>query len=835
MECNNNDLYYTYSPDGKIKYNVYPWTTFNNPILPNEVRTQNNMGDPTLSQIGTCTNLDPLAFNQKVKCNPGSPGRDDATGLCTIKLPVQCFGPYGACSRNDQEGPIPCDDRLVKNEGGIWEYGPDRWEFPPGNPPIFAGTNMKNCQEETELGPLVYFNDGRQSFQGPRTCRPYTYQTKITPTYAENFSGELNVFGYWGAWGVYASSYQGNPLSDFRNIPSCYSSVYVSFFKIDKRDGELKVVASELQPCIGVTFPDDYNRVPHGPDCDENCDFCNKNLECCKWVPNNGSAQNLISQIQEWKSNAKPNRPRSVLASLGGGAGASVKQIFNEPDIVEKSGFVKTMIDFLISWGFDGIDIDYESIGGGSELGSNGSVIRKNWEFLLGGLKRCNPNIIISGAPFNNSYLGTFLEVANTGLMDLVSPQQYNDATLHQVENSATNPPGGNDLWTRSFSGIPDSKKGLLIPASINSATWPTGPPDGYPQKYHCWDMGRLANTIIYQNMNGNFGRPGKMNSVGIWEICQSAFFTGSSFEAAMDVIINNGSASSKEVVSLECCNIPITPTHRDCDKYRCWAPCVEAGDAGDGGVALVDGVWCNKWAHKAWGANTYYCGDGPNYNEQSGGIDCRPCKSCRQADDKWDIQQGCNDDQWCSSFGYCGKTDEYKNGGTQCGPRPGPKPGPNMYSCTPSGSSFTPCSLDPNCFQGKEGCYTTQEECQTGPQNSKACRITYNCVEGTCVEVLGINGVYYTMDECQSKCSKGIRPCNATECDEEQCPQSGAVLYCAGGQAKGGCASNWIDRPGCDNVCDTTNCHNRVRCDPTHPDARCPGGKPCPRDGICR
>jgi hypothetical protein len=35
--------------------------------------------------------------------------------------------------------------------------------------------------------------------------------------------------------------------------------------------------------------------------------------------------------------------------------------------------------------------------------------------------------------------------------------------------------------------------------------------------------------------------------------------------------------------------------------------------------------------------------------------------------------------------------------------------------------------------------------------------------------------------------------------------------------------------------VCDTTTCHNSVRCDPTHPDARCPGGKPCPADGICR
>ena len=279
MECNNNDLYYTFSNDGKIEYNVYPWTTFNNPIIENQVRTQNNMGDPTLSQIGTCANVDPIAFAQKVNCNPGSPGRDDVTGLCTIKLPVQCFGPYGACSRNDQEGPIPCDDRLVKNEGGIWEYGPDRWGFPPGNPPVFAGTNMVNCQEETEMGPVVYFNNGRQSFQGPRTCRPYTYQTKIDPGYAANFSGELNVFGYWGAWGLYASSYKGKPLSDFRNIPSCYSSVYVSFFKIDKKGDELKVVASELQPCIGVTFPDDYIRVPHGPDCDENCNFCNKNFD----------------------------------------------------------------------------------------------------------------------------------------------------------------------------------------------------------------------------------------------------------------------------------------------------------------------------------------------------------------------------------------------------------------------------------------------------------------------------------------------------------------------------------------------------------------------------
>ena len=74
------------------------------------------MGDPTLSQIGTCTNVDPIAFNQKVRCNPGSLGRYDATGLCTIKLPVQCFGPYGARFRNTEEGP-PFDSVLYCADG----------------------------------------------------------------------------------------------------------------------------------------------------------------------------------------------------------------------------------------------------------------------------------------------------------------------------------------------------------------------------------------------------------------------------------------------------------------------------------------------------------------------------------------------------------------------------------------------------------------------------------------------------------------------------------------------------------------------------------------------
>jgi len=63
----------------------------------------------------------------------------------------------------------------------------------------------------------------------------------------------------------------------------------------------------------------------------------------------------------------------------------------------------------------------------------------------------------------------------------------------------------------------------------------------------------------------------------------------------------------------------------------------------------------------KPGGTNTYYCGDGPKYNEQSGGIDCRPCKSCRQPEEQRDSQQGCKEDQWCSPFRYCGKTDEYK------------------------------------------------------------------------------------------------------------------------------------------------------------------------------
>jgi hypothetical protein len=36
MKYNNNDLYYTFSNDGKIEW--LPWTTFNNSIIPNEVK-----------------------------------------------------------------------------------------------------------------------------------------------------------------------------------------------------------------------------------------------------------------------------------------------------------------------------------------------------------------------------------------------------------------------------------------------------------------------------------------------------------------------------------------------------------------------------------------------------------------------------------------------------------------------------------------------------------------------------------------------------------------------------------------------------------------------------
>ena len=88
-------------------------------------------------------------------------------------------------------------------------------------------------------------------------------------------------------------------------------------------------------------------------------------------------------------------------------------------------------------------------------------------------------------------------------------------------------------------------------------------------------------------------------------------------------------------------------------------------------------------------------------------------------------------------------------------------------------------------------------------------------------MEVLGATSLYDTKDECESKCNNGIRPCNETECDVEQCPRIGTVLYCVAGQEKGGCVSNWVDRPGCDNICDTTNCHNGERCDDSNTEAK--------------
>ena len=818
---------------------------------------QNNPGPTPCTAGGFCADVIPRNFkmltnaNQdptqlSTQCNAlNSQGVTLANGI-QVKYPTQCFAPilndkgvsscglYPGREAGDVQLPIPCNDSLTERHGPVqgdrrnyYPIWPDKGGYPK--------TDFVNCQDDKTNG----------------ACRPYTFQTKIDPAYAAEYSGKLNVFGYWGATNMW-------DFPDLTQIHPAYNQVCISFFHIAKHNGKLALKCNmqrwghesiwDATPDWSV-FPDGYRRFSSSRrDCDNpndgNC--ITRDWDCCRWVHNGGNPEGddfgftkLIAMIQQWKSNAPAGTVRTVLASLGGGAGANVTDAknvpatgaFTEPDVVKKDNFVQTVLDFLITWGFDGIDNDYEALGGNTcPIGDPGSVVRKNWTDLYSGLKACNPGIILTAAPFNNGHMWEFVK---SGFFDEIRPQLYNPGG-YQIEKSkpaGATYPGGNDTWVQLLkslarqAGLGPTLPGVLLEASCRSGSGGL--------KKQCWDMGRLANTIIYLNKQGEFGNPGKMMSVGVWDITQGQRLTDDSFAAAMNVIITNGNTQTPTQENLECYFNKIFED--PCSgKNKCWADCGAKSGAGDGigGEELVNNH-CDHWI-----SLNGYCGQGEAYEDQ--GIQCGTrCADCRSGDHNDGGIQGKPCEQlgaYCSTYGYCGTGSDYsKETGVLCGKPQGltfdctdntcveNADGTGKYTGDDNWSALEKCNneCDPCRWRRRAWCNNHGQPTQDGA----------NCI-CTCEDG-------WTGDRCQTRVSPQGQ-CTAEQCKQEECGRVHPFL-CTEGPAKNGCGleDGWAG-VSCSNYCDTRTCGGGGDLPQCIPGQFCPperkGGPliPCPASGQC-
>lgn len=219
---------------------------------------------------------------------------------------------------------------------------------------------------------------------------------------------------------------------------------------------------------------------------------------------------------------------KKIVLSLGGAEGTIILN-----DDLSQQAFVDSLTDIVIEWGFDGLDVDYES---GSGL-VNGSEIQTRLPIALRQIQgKLGRDLYLTMAPehpyvqggyvsmANGTVWGAYLPVINDtrDMLDLLHVQLYNNGGLEHPYGS-TAPVGSVDMMVAAqrmlvegfetaygsgpfFEGLPDSQVSIGLPSGAKAAGSGQATIENTNKALDCLVLGTNCDSVVPEYHYENFG-----------------------------------------------------------------------------------------------------------------------------------------------------------------------------------------------------------------------------------------------------------------------------------------------------------------------------------------
>ncbi|MGR5165798.1 Ig-like domain-containing protein [Vibrio astriarenae] len=220
---------------------------------------------------------------------------------------------------------------------------------------------------------------------------------------------------------------------------------------------------------------------------------------------------------------------RKIVLSLGGALGTITLN-----DDASQQAFVSSLTDIIVEWGFDGLDVDYES---GSNL-VNGSEIQKRLPVALREIQdNLGRDLYLTMAPehpyVQGGYVsnaegtvwGAYLPIIDEtrDMLDLLHVQLYNNGGLEHPYGG-TAPAGSIDMMVAAqkmlvegfdiaygttgqyFAPLPDSQVSIGLPSGANAAGSGQATVADTNSALDCLILGTSCDTVVPSSKYENFG-----------------------------------------------------------------------------------------------------------------------------------------------------------------------------------------------------------------------------------------------------------------------------------------------------------------------------------------